>query len=277
MNKASKRPAIRYYGGKWRLAPWVISHFPKHAAYVEPCGGAASVLLQKPRSSLETYNDLDGLVVNFWRVLRENYDELIRQIRLTPWSRLEYDNATTPSDDPIEQARRFWVSVQMSISASSGYHPGFRVIKSAEHIHSNPDLFDKDLDALNFAYARFAGVQIENLDALKCIEKYDGPDTLIYFDPPYLTETRTHTRYNIEAGDDAFHVQAAKLLHKVDGYVVVSGYPSELYQILYEETGWSRFDKRSATTGGTVRTESVWLSPKTMNALHKPSQLPLIK
>jgi len=84
---APKRPALRYYGGKWKLAPWIISHFPEHQNYVEPCGGAASVLLQKPRSPLETYNDLDGNVVNFFRVLRDQPDELIRKIRLTPWAR----------------------------------------------------------------------------------------------------------------------------------------------------------------------------------------------
>ena len=86
-----KRPALRYYGGKWNLAPWIISFFPPHKNYVEPCGGAASVLLQKPRSPLETYNDFDGNVVNFFRVLRDRPDELIRKIRLTPWARAEYE------------------------------------------------------------------------------------------------------------------------------------------------------------------------------------------
>lgn len=262
------RPALRYYGGKFRLAAWIISYFPGHLAYVEPCGGAASVLLQKPRAQLETFNDLDGLVVNFWRVLRQNRDELIRQIRLTPWSRAEYDLSTVSCDDPMELARRFWISVQMSISASAGYHPGFRVIKSAEHIHSHPDLFDKDLEALNFAYRRFAGVQIENLDALDCIRKYDGPATLIYFDPPYLEETRTHARYNLEAGDSDFHARAADLLNTCQGYVVISGYASGLYSQLYEQAGWKRVDKRSQMNGGGQhRIESLWLSPRTVEAI----------
>lgn len=268
-----KRPAIRYYGGKWRLAPWIINHFPAHQNYLEPCGGAASVLLQKPRSQLEIYNDLNGAVVNFWRALRNNPDELIRQIRLTPWSRLEYDLSVESCDDPIEQARRFWVSIQMSISASDGYHPGFRVIKSAEHVHSHPDLFDKDLDSLNFAYSRFAGVQIENLDALECIRKYDSPDTLIYFDPPYLAETRTHTRYNLEAGDNVFHIQAAELLNACKGCVVISGYDSALYNQLYEGNGWQRrFIRSQMNGGGQHRTESIWLSPRAVEALNRPTQ-----
>ena len=99
---APKRPALRYYGGKWNLAPWIISHFPPHKNYVEPCGGAASVLLQKPRSPLETYNDLDGNVVNFFRVLRDKPEELIRQIELTPWSRDEFEICRNPSTEPLE-------------------------------------------------------------------------------------------------------------------------------------------------------------------------------
>lgn len=269
----AKRPALTYYGGKWRLAPWIIQHFPTHSAYVEPCGGAASVLLQKPRSPLETYNDLDGLVVNFWRVLRDNPNELIRKIRLTPWSRLEYDLSLEPCDDPIESARRFWVLIQMSIVGSHGYHPGFRIIKSAKHIHKHPDLFDKDLEGLNFAYKRLIGVQIENLDAIECIQKYDGQDTLIYFDPPYLAETRTqHTRYNLEANEGDFHTKAATVLLKAQGYVVISGYISDLYQNLYEQNGWKRFDKRSQINNGGHRIESVWLSPRTAAALGKPKQ-----
>lgn len=261
------RPALTYYGGKWRLGSWIISHFPPHQNYLEPCSGACSVLLQKPRSGLETINDLDNLVVNFWRVLRDRPDELIRKIRLTPWSRAEFDLALESCEDEVEMARRFWISVQMSFSGSPGYHPGFRLIKSAEHIHSHPDLFDKDLDALNFAYRRFAGVQIENLDALECIRKYDNPDTLIYFDPPYLAETRTHTRYNLEAGDISFHTRAAELLNTCRGYVVISGYASEMYCQLYEQMGWNRVDKRSQMNSGPHRIESLWLSPRTVEAL----------
>lgn len=274
---APKRPALRYYGGKWRLAPWIISHFPPHQNYVEPCGGAASVLLQKPRSALETYNDLDGNVVNFFRVLRDRPEELIRKIRLTPWARAEHNLSIETCNDEIERARRFWVSVQMSISASSGYHPGFRIIRTSDHVHSHPDLFDKDLDSLNFAYERFVGVQIECIDAIECIVKYSGLDTLVYFDPPYLEETRTHTRYALEAGDEEFHRDAAEIIKASDAFFVISGYPSDLYKRLYEKDGWTRVDKRSQTNGmGRHRIESLWLSPRTVEALGMPEQLSLI-
>src|SRR3990167_9397763 len=116
---APARPALRYYGGKWNLAPWIIGHFPPHKNYVEPCGGAASVLLQKPRSPLETYNDLDGNVENFFRILRDFSAELIRRISLTPWAREEYELSFRPTDDPIEQARRFFVQSRMSMQGAT--------------------------------------------------------------------------------------------------------------------------------------------------------------
>lgn len=272
MTDRIERPALRYYGGKFRLAPWIISHFPKHQAYVEPCGGAASVLLQKPRSPLETYNDLDGNVVNFFRVLRDRPEELIRKIRLTPWSREEKELSFEDCTDELESARRFWVSVTMSISASRGYAPGFRMIKTAEHCHSLPDLYPENNEpALRFAVDRFAGVQIENLSALDCIKRYDYEEALIYFDPPYLPETRTHTRYFLEA-DSQFHIEAAALLREARGYVVVSGYSSSLYSELYEAHGWQRVDKDSLTNSGQVRIESLWLNPKTVQALAAQKQ-----
>ena len=127
---APTRTALRYYGGKWNLAPWIIKHFPPHINYIEPCGGAASVLLRKPRSTIETYNDLDGNVVNFFRVLRDNPDELIRKIQLTPYAREEYNLSRVPCDDPIERARRFYWGCHMSIVGMAFSKSGFRVLRS---------------------------------------------------------------------------------------------------------------------------------------------------
>lgn len=160
-----RRPALRYYGGKWRLAPWIISHFPKHVNYVEPCGGAASVLLQKPRSQLETYNDLDGNVVNFFRVLRDRPDELIRKIRLTPWAREEYELSKNPVPDPVENARRFFVCGWMSISGMSfEMSTGWRSTTYKEQSYSpaSQNFFElTKSDALMQVANRFYGVQVE--------------------------------------------------------------------------------------------------------------------
>ena len=103
------RPALRWFGGKWRLGPWIVQHLPPHAAYCEPYGGAASVLLRKPPARLETWNDLHGRLVSFFRVLRERPDELVRLLALTPYARQEYEQAREVAADPLEDARRFYI------------------------------------------------------------------------------------------------------------------------------------------------------------------------
>ncbi len=171
MTCAPIHPALRYYGGKWNLAPWIISHFPPHKNYVEPCGGAASVLLQKPRSALETYNDLDGNVVNFFRVLRDRPDELIRKIRLTPWARTEYELSLESCDDPVEKARRYSVALAMSISGATEYNTpatrGWRV-RTEERGYE----ISMRADTLESIARRLIGVQIEHKDALDIIRQF---------------------------------------------------------------------------------------------------------
>lgn len=274
---APKRPALRYYGGKWKLAPWIISHFPPHKNYVEPCGGAASVLLQKPRSPLETYNDLDGNVVNFFRVLRDQPGELIRKIQLTPWARAEYELSTEPCDNEVEAARRYWVSLWMSMQG--GHHSKTsKTWRRQSHIdlRGNYDMPVFQIETLENTARRFEQVQIDNRSAIDCIARYDNEDALIYFDPPYVTDTRAQgDRYRLET-DNNFHIEAAELLRNAAGYVVVSGYACDLYTELYESHGWHRVDKEAQTNSGGKRIESLWLSPRTYAALfEKYADLPL--
>ena len=267
---APKRPALRYYGGKWKLAPWIISHFPPHKNYVEPCGGAASVLLQKPRSPLETYNDLDGNVVNFFRVLRDQPEELIRKIRLTPWARADYEMSFEPCEDEVERARRYAVSLWMSLQGGAHEKTSrtWRTNKSVENIRTRPsDEWHTFPNWLLPISKRLGGVQIENRTACDVILRYDDNDTVIYFDPPYVTDTRAEgDRYRLETDND-FHVEAAELLRNAAGYVVVSGYACPLYTDLYEAHGWHRVDKEAQTNSGGKRIESLWLSPRTYSAL----------
>jgi len=260
---APKRPALRYYGGKWNLAPWIISHFPPHKNYVEPCGGAASVLLQKPRSPLETYNDLDGNVVNFFRVLRDQPGELIQKIKLTPWAREEYETSLIICDEPVEKARRFfcclWMGIKQSFNTTSGQ------FRSCSEYNANPNqLF---FDDLLVVADRFINVQIENARFDYVINRYDNENTLIYFDPPYVSETRSQNDvYMVEFCQEEHEISSA-LLRNAKGFVVVSGYACPLYADLYESHGWHRVDKESQTNSGGKRIESLWLSPRTWNAL----------
>ena len=273
---APKRPALRYYGGRWKLAPWIISRFPPHQNYVEPCGGAASVLLQKPRSPLETYNDLDGNVVNFFRALRDRPDELIRKIRLTPWARAEYELSLEPCEDDVERARRFFVASWMSMQG--GHHSKtsktWKIQKRADYVFRlSCDAWPDRADALTGLVERLQRVQIDNRDACDVIGRYDNADTLIYFDPPYIKATRHQADiYRLEVDQD-FHIQAADLLRQCAGYVIVSGYACLLYTELYETHDWHRVDKEAQTNSGGKRIESLWLSPRTVEALGKREQL----
>ena len=264
-----ERPAIRYYGGKWKLAPWIISHFPRHENYVEPCGGAASVLLQKQPSRLETYNDLDGNVVNFFRVLRSKTDALCDAIEMTPWSRAEYEAALKPAEvDDVEAARRLWCCLNMSINAGNGMvSPGMRFcVREPEKL---PELKSRAamVASLRQVAARLGMVQLENRPALEVIERYAVEGTLCYFDPPYVSETRAQEkRYAFEWTDDD-HRKAADLLEAGGAMAVVSGYACPLYAEIYESRGWKRHDKQAGNNSGDSRTESVWLNARTTEAL----------
>jgi len=256
-------PALKYYGGKFRLASWILKYFPKHIHYVEPFGGGASVLLQKEPALLETYNDRDGDVVNFFRVLRHETDELVRHIRLTPWSRDEYEFCLQNSGEAMEDARRFFVRLWMSL------HGGTRLSKTAWRRGKG---FKSPMKYINlenlYAVAeRLYNVQIENRDALKLIAEMDSPKTLFYLDPPYPASTRTDkNRYAFELSDRN-HVELGVLAQTVKGFVVISGYDCGLYRELFDEKGWLRIDRKTLANGGIRRTESLWLSPRTASAI----------
>jgi DNA adenine methylase len=250
-----KNPALKYYGGKFRLAQWIINHFPTHVHYVEPFGGGASVLLQKEPAHLETYNDLDGDVVNFFRVLRHETDELVRRLRLTPWARSEY---------AMEDARRFFVRLWMS------RHAGTLATKAAWRRGKDFKSPMKYLRPENlYAVAdRLWDVQIENRDALKLVAEMDSPKTLFYVDPPYPASTRTDkNRYAFEMASDKEHQCLGVLLETLKGHVVLSGYQCDLYRELFEDKGWRRIDRQTMANGGVKRVESLWLAPRTASAL----------
>jgi DNA adenine methylase len=257
------RPLMRYHGGKFRLAPWIISHLPAHRIYTEAYGGAASVLLRKPRAYSEVYNDLSGEVVNLFRVLRNPAQarELVRLVKLTPYAREEFEESYILADDPIEQARRtlFRAGAGFGATAASGqWRTGFRsnVTRSGTIPAGDWQTYP---DVLEAAIERLRGVVIEHMPALDLLAKYDHPDALHYVDPPYMAETRgRHSRkaYRHEM-TDADHVELAGMLHALKGHVVLSGYPSPLYDSLY--TGWQRYTRTDHADDSTARVEVLWV------------------
>jgi DNA adenine methylase len=262
MTQVIKRPILRYYGGGWTRAAWTIAHFPPHEVYCEPCFGAGSVLLRKPPCKLEIANDRDGRVVNFFAVLRERPDELLALLALTPWHETEYRHCLPEAADPLEDARRFFFVCWAGVKG--GPNPGpadFRWQKTNTR-RSAAVKDTADLTHLLAAAERLKNVQFLSRDALEVIDKMRGTGALIYFDPPYLAETRTRRnggyRYEPAAG---WHIAAAERLRAHDGPVVVAGYASALYADLFEAKGWSRVEREQRTNSGGTAVECLWLSP----------------
>ena len=275
-----EHPVLRYHGGKWKLALWIIQHFPPHTIYVEVFGGGAGVLLRKPPSPTEVYNDLDDEVVNFFRVLREQPLDLARVIAFTPYARAELEAAWEPTDDPLEAARRFAVRSWFSIGGPTAqWKSGFRY-QRANKVGNQPLVQWNRLPMTLLEIAqRLKEVVIENADWRRILQRYDTPNTLFYCDPPYLGETRSRwgkfrKAYRHEFTEDD-HRTLSETLRSVQGMVVISGYAHPLYTELYEAHGWVGFDRPTVNQNGRVVTERLWLNPKALRALQ--NHLPLLR
>lgn len=260
------RPLIRYHGGKFRLAPWILRFFPAHRIYTEAFGGAASVLLQKPRSHGEVYNDVDGDVVNLFRVLRDRdmAAELTQACALTPYAREEFDRAWDGTDDPLERARRTIIRAQMgfgSAGATKG-NTGFRIDTKRAYQTAQMDWAGYPPVLLQVA-ERLQGVLIEHRPAVDVLLQHDTPETLHFVDPPYVLATRCRrgsAAYRHEMDDDG-HAELLDTVGRLEGMVVLCGYDSELYRDAL--AGWDlRMTSARASGGrGTVRrTECAWLN-----------------
>lgn len=268
------RPALRYHGGKWLLADWIISHFPPHRVYVEPYGGAASVLLQKERSYGEVYNDLDGEIVNLFRVIRENPRRLMRAVAWTPFSRVDYRGAFETSDDPIEQARRTIIRSFMGFgsTAASGKNTGFRS-------NSNRSGTTPSHDWMNFPPnirligRRLRGVTIEHKSAMEVMAQQDDENVLHYQDPPYVHASRPSMSgdgaYRHEM-TDADHRELAGFNATLKGMIVISGYRSDLYDELYGD--WQSVERSSLGDGACKRTECLWFNASAWTRLQESKQ-----
>lgn len=259
------KPALRFYGGKWSLAEWIVSHFPhgfEHMHYVEPFGGSAGVLLWKPPSFLETYNDLDSRLVTFFRVLRDRREELIQTLESTPFSREEYRASGDPTPDELETARRVFISLYQSIGGTPGRLSGWRVQRAKDARYtSSANEWVRAVDNLDLIAGRFRAVQIENLPAIELIRRTDSPETLFYVDPPYPMETRGSKgrSYSHEMSVDD-HRRIAETLAGVRGFVVLSSYRTGLYDDLF--SNWVRVDRETRTNSGGSAVESLYLSPR---------------
>lgn len=273
------RPLLRWHGGKWMLAPWIISHFPPHRIYVEPFGGAASVLLRKKKSYAEVYNDLDDEAVNLFRVLRQPAAaaRLIEALKLTPYSRTEFQACYDFAEDVVERARRLVVRAFQghgSDGSTSSYRTGFRANSNRSGTTPAHDWANYP-SALAAVVERLRGVVIENRDAIDVMQKHDTHSTLHYVDPPYMWDTRSRKKrlptggnYRHELTDDD-HRGLLDALRDLTGMVVLSGYPAPIYDTML--TGWQRIERAALADGARPRVEVLWINPAAACAIgHGP-------
>jgi DNA adenine methylase len=252
------KPPFAYYGGKTTLAPKIAGILPNHDHYVEPFAGSLAVLLAKDPTGWETVNDLDGDLVNFWKVLRDRPEELERVAMLTPHSRGEYEASGKLEGDDLERARRVWARLTQGRSHSmkpTGWWHGRR---AASRFTSPPTDIEGFAGRILPAAERLKRVSIENRDALELIRDYGTePTVCIYADPPYLGSTRA-ANYRVEMLEDDLHVQLAEALRECKASVVLSGYASPLYEELYP--GWHRMELKAPTalSGRAAENEVLW-------------------
>jgi DNA adenine methylase len=262
-----RRIVFGWYGGKFSHLEWLLPRLPSAHHYCEPFSGSAAVLLNRAPSPVETYNDIDGDVVNFFRVLRDRSDDLIRAIGLTPFSREEFHRAIndrTQGITDIERARRFYIRARqtrtgLAQTATLGRWANCKNTSRAG-MSGVVSRWLGGVEVLADIAERLVRVQIENRPALEIIRLYDGKDTLFYCDPPYLHETRGDSKaYGFEM-DVAQHGELAKALNDCRGKVAVSGYRCKAMDKWYK--AWHRYDApaKQCHSIKKLRQECLWMN-----------------
>lgn len=269
IDPAVKRPPVRYFGGKFLLAPKIVKHFPPHRRYVEVFGGGGSILLRKERSHSDVYNDLDARMVNLFRVLRDpdQAADLGRRLYLTPFARDSFEQTQSAPwpEDPVENAAYTVIRSQMGFGANalhSKNRTGFRA-NAIRNNTSPPTDWMRLPEHIPSIVERMRGVVIESRDFRELIPSLDCPNSLFYLDPPYPVSTRGVSGNRAYCHDmtDEDHEDLADLLKRVKGMVVVSGYACPLYDRLFGE--WRQHAIKAHADGGGARTEVLWFSPNT--------------
>jgi DNA adenine methylase len=269
-----KRIAFGWYGGKFSHLDWLLPLLPECRHYCEPFAGSAAVLLNRAPSPVETYNDVDGEVVNFFRVLREDGEKLTRAIALTPFSREELHRAVAGGGARVcefERARRFFVRARqartgLAQTASLGRWANCKATSRAG-MSGAVSRWLGSVESLPEIVERLLRVQIENRPALDAIRLYDDAQTLFYCDPPYPHRSRGDARaYGFEM-TDADHAGLAEALTTARGMVAVSGYRCDLMDDLYR--GWRRHDAptKQCHSIKKPRSEALWVNERAAEAI----------
>lgn len=247
---------LNYPGAKWRIADWIIKHFPEHKTYVEPYAGSAAVFFRKDPSRIETINDMDCEIINLFECIRKDPEKLAFMVANTPFSRYEYEQSNVNTSDEFENARkilvRSWQSFGYRTSEMTGWKNdivGREYAYALRHWNQLPEAILKIVDRLKQA-------QIECRPALEVVKKYNKPGVLMYIDPPYLLSTRNRKQYKYEMSEEE-HIELLDTLNHHQGSIILSGYDNKLYNELL--SGWEKDNIQSNAQGGLHRIETIWI------------------
>lgn len=258
------KSVLKYPGSKWRMAKWIIQHFPaeyQKMTYLEPFFGSGSVFFNKERSRIETINDLDSNVYNLFKVIRDKPQELASGISMTPWCREEYSQSYIATLDDVEKARKFLVRMWMAIGAKSSDRTGWRNNISAENrtIQGFQSVLPQTIIEVTnrLKHNKEGTVQIENQDVFKLIERYDRKDVLMYLDPPYVISTRHGRIYKHEFSNED-HIRLLEFCCKSQAKIMISGYQNELYNCYLAD--WRKESQIVDCESGQKREEVIWMN-----------------
>ena len=259
--------AFGWYGGKFSHLDFLAPLLPEDAThFCDVFGGSAAVLLNVGPYPVETFNDIDSDLVNFFAILRDQHEELLGAISLTPFSREELERACEPASglSPVERARRFYIRARQTrtglAQTSSVGRWAHCVLTSRAGMSGSVSRWLGSVDGLAEITTRLRRVQIENAPAVEVIQRYDTPETLFYLDPPYVHAARGDTAsYGFEM-TDAEHHELAEYLGVIRGRAVISGYRTQLYDELFRD--WQRIDadEQRVSSVNAMRQESVWMN-----------------
>lgn len=257
MPSVVRSAALRYPGSKWSIANAIVAQFGSHYHYVEPYFGSGAVFFSKPPSPHELINDSNHLIVNFFRVLRDNTEELCWALETTPWSREEYAHSHEVTGEPLEDARRFIVRIWQAHASDLAKKTGWKNRGVKQRARGMSIRWQRVPSEVTELAWRLADAEIESRPALEVIRRFSAKDCLIYADPPYLPSTRTQKMYAQEM-TEAEHIEMLDALNAHPGPVVLSGYDNDLYNSMLQD--WRRIEvKPPKVEKGAARIESLWV------------------
>lgn len=263
--KGKLRPPVKWHGGKHYLVERIIAYFPPHRVYLEPFGGAASVLLNKPPVEVEAYNDLDLRITRLFRVLQHQGDAFVSRVQFIPYSQKEFDDAGEYplNASELDMAVCDFVRWRQSFGGK-GKTWSYTTSRARGGMAGDVNAWWTAIDQLPEIVERLRRVQILHQPAIHAIRRFDSPETLIYCDPPYVHETRDANSRNVYGVEmsEADHRELADVLNDCVGTVILSGYPSPLYKELFGHWRRAEFDIANHAAGGRQKarkTEVLWI------------------